>query len=131
MTMAINLGASLIERGRKVLLVDIDPQSALSAGLGSYPLSLKETIYDVLRTPRFDLKRLILTTVSGCDLIPANIDLAASEIGLVSQPRRHEHEPLEPLTLMASEIFAETFSPAPSSSVIHLWNPRPCRDEPD
>ncbi len=87
-TTSINLGAALVERGRKVLLVDMDPQGALSAGLGIDPLSLKETIYDVLRTARFDLSRVIITTEAGCDLIPANIDLAASEIELVSEPGR-------------------------------------------
>jgi chromosome partitioning protein len=87
-TTAINLGAALVERGRKVLLVDMDPQGALSAGLGVDPLSLKETIYDALRTPRFDLSRVVIATETGCDLIPANIDLAASEIELVSEPGR-------------------------------------------
>ncbi len=64
-TTSINLGAALVERGRKVLLVDMDPQGALSAGLGIDPLSLKETIYDVLRTPRFDLSRVIINTETG------------------------------------------------------------------
>jgi len=87
-TTTINLGAALVERGRKVLLVDMDPQGALSAGLGIDPLSLKETIYDALRTPGFDISRVTISTETGCDLIPANIDLSASEIELVSEPGR-------------------------------------------
>ena len=87
-TTTINLGAALAERGHRVLLVDLDPQGALSAGLGVDPLKLHETIYDVLRAPEFDLARIIMPTVSGCALAPANIDLAASELELVSEPGR-------------------------------------------
>lgn len=89
-TTAINLGAALVERGRKVLLLDADPQGALSAGLGLDPLALKETIYDVLRSPKCELAGIISRTETGCDLAPANIDLAASEIELVSEPGREQ-----------------------------------------
>ena len=98
-TTTINLGAALVERGQRVLLVDLDPQGALSAGLGIDPLKLSETIYDALRTPGFDVRRIITTTVSGCALAPANIDLAASELELVSEPGRETilKEKLAPL----------------------------------
>lgn len=98
-TTVINLGAALVERKRKVLLVDLDPQGALSAGLGLNPLSLERTIYNVLRSNPPSLSQVILKTGSGCDLIPANIDLAAAEVELVSEPGR-EHflkEALAPL----------------------------------
>ena len=86
-TTAINLGAALVERGRKVLLVDVDPQGALSAGLGLDPLELKQTIYNVLRG-EVDAHAVIHETDAGCSLLPANIDLSASEIELVSEPGR-------------------------------------------
>lgn len=89
-TTAINLGAALKERGRRVLLVDLDPQGALSAGLGLDPLALDRTVYDVLRSARSDLAGAIRQTDSGCDLAPANIDLAAAEIELVSEPGREQ-----------------------------------------
>ena len=89
-TTAINLGATLRERGHRVLLLDIDPQGALSAGLGLDPLSLDRTIYDVLRSARSNLADVIRQTDSGCDLAPANIDLAAAEIELVSEPGREQ-----------------------------------------
>src|SRR5579883_3280279 len=89
-TTAINLGAALAEAGRRVLLVDSDPQGALSAGLGLDPLALKETLYDALRSPRVALDSVIVRAASGCDIAPANIDLAASEIELVSEPGREQ-----------------------------------------
>lgn len=98
-TTAINLGAALAERGKRVLLVDLDPQGALSAGLGVDPLTLSQTIYDVLRTPDLLLEQVVLETSSGCRLAPANIDLAASELELVSEPGRETilKEKLTPL----------------------------------
>lgn len=89
-TTAINLGAALHERERRVLLIDLDPQGALSAGLGLDPLALDRTVYDVLRSARSDLASAIRQTDSGCDLAPANIDLAAAEIELVSEPGREQ-----------------------------------------
>lgn len=86
-TTAINLGAALVERGRKVLLVDVDPQGALSAGLGLDPLELKQTVYNVLRG-EVEAAAVLHETEAGVSLLPANIDLAASEIELVSEPGR-------------------------------------------
>ena len=87
-TTAINLGAALVEQKHKVLLLDMDPQGALSAGVGINPLALTETLYDVLCNPHFELSRIVRSTESGCYLAPANIDLAACEILLVSEPGR-------------------------------------------
>src|SRR5262249_9991683 len=87
-TTAINLGAALKERKHQVLLVDFDPQGALTAGLGLNPLALEETIYTVLRSASRSIPHVILPTAVGCDVVPANIDLAAAEIELVSQPGR-------------------------------------------
>ena len=87
-TTTINLGAALRERKHKVLLVDFDPQGALTAGLGLNPLALEETIYNVLRSPSRSMTHVILHTAVECDAVPANIDLAAAEIELVSQPGR-------------------------------------------
>jgi chromosome partitioning protein len=87
-TTTINLGAALAERGHRVLLVDLDPQGALSAGLGIDPLQLSQTIYDVLRTPTLPMEAIVTATASGCFLAPANIDLAASELELISEPGR-------------------------------------------
>lgn len=89
-TTVINLGAALSQRGKNILLVDLDPQGALSAGLGLNPLSLEKTIYSVLRNQSVSIAEIITPSKTGCDLVPSNIDLAAAEVELVSEPGR-EH----------------------------------------
>src|SRR5687767_3137991 len=71
-TTTINLGAALAEYGRRVLLVDFDPQGALSVGLGINPLALERTVYDVLMDKSVKVKDvLVKTDVEGLDLLPA------------------------------------------------------------
>jgi chromosome partitioning protein len=90
-TTAINLGAALGEYGRRVLLVDFDPQGALSAGLGVSPHDLDVTIYNALLDRHVDIRSIIReTSVENVDLIPANIDLAAAEVQLVSEVAREQ-----------------------------------------
>ncbi|MBY0373988.1 MAG: AAA family ATPase [Bryobacteraceae bacterium] len=87
-TTAINLGASLAANERRVLLVDLDPQGALTAGFGINPASLRRTIYDVLREPQCRLESILQPVSERLSLAPANIDLAAAEIELSSEPGR-------------------------------------------
>ncbi len=83
-TTAINLGAALNELGKRVLLVDLDPQSALSAGLGVDSYQLDETIYDVLVDSRVTMPSIIRPIRPNLDVAPSNIDLAAAELELIS-----------------------------------------------
>ena len=90
-TTTINLGAALAEYGRRVLIVDFDPQGAASAGLGINANELDRTIYSVLMEPRSDVREIIHeTSVEGLDIVPANIDLSAAEVTLVTEVAR-EH----------------------------------------
>ncbi|GAA2106859.1 ParA family protein [Brevibacterium salitolerans] len=90
-TSSINLGAALAGYGRRVLLVDFDPQGALSVGLGINPHALDRTVYDVLMNSRLDPHEVIHTTgVEGIDVMPANIDLSAAEIQLVGEVAREQ-----------------------------------------
>src|SRR3954453_12351915 len=90
-TSAINLGAALAEVGRRVLLVDFDPQGALSAGLGVQPHQLDRTTYNLLMERGVSVDDVRLKTqVPGIDLLPSNIDLSAAEIQLVGEVAREQ-----------------------------------------
>ena len=90
-TTTINLGAGLAEYGRRVLLVDFDPQGSLSVGLGINPHTLENSIYTLLMSPRDDVHDVIQPTeTEGMDLLPANIDLSAAEVQLVSEVAREQ-----------------------------------------
>jgi len=88
-TTTINLGAALAEQGRRVLLVDFDPQGALSVGLGIQPHDIDSTVYNLLMergTTAHDV--LFKTQVDGMDLLPSNIDLSGAEVQLVHEVGR-------------------------------------------
>ncbi len=90
-TSTINLGAALVEHGRRVLLVDLDPQGALSVGLGVPAQQLDRTIYNALMEPRTSLADVrVATGITGLDLVPSNIDLSAAEVQLVSEVAREQ-----------------------------------------
>ena len=90
-TSTINLGAALAEQGRRVLLVDLDPQGALSVGLGVNPLQLDRTVYNLLMESDVTVDDVMLkTNVAGMDLLPSNIDLSAAEVQLVNEVAREQ-----------------------------------------
>lgn len=90
-TSTINLAAALAEFGRKVLVVDFDPQGALSAGLGTNPHELDLTVYNVLMDRKVDIRDAIQHTgTENIDLLPANIDLSAAEVQLVNEVAREQ-----------------------------------------
>jgi chromosome partitioning protein len=89
-TTTISLGGSLAEYGRTVLMVDFDPQGALSAGLGVNTHDTT-TIYDLLIGREKDVRKAIQPTkVAGIHVIPANIDLSAAEVHLVNEVAREQ-----------------------------------------
>lgn len=90
-TTTINLGAALVETGRKVLLVDFDPQGSLSVGLGVNPHTLDKSIYNLLLSRQYTPEEVIVeSTVEGLDILPSNIDLSAAEVQLVSEVAREQ-----------------------------------------
>jgi len=90
-TTTINLGAALAEYGRKVLIVDFDPQGAASAGLGVNAHELESTIYSLLVSASPDVRSVIYPTpAEGLDIVPANIDLSAAEVQLVNEVAREQ-----------------------------------------
>jgi chromosome partitioning protein len=88
-TTTINLAASLAEIGRRVLVVDFDPQGAASVGLGVSPHELDLTVYNLMMERHADIRTVLRTSqIEGVDLLPANIDLSAAEVQLVGEVAR-------------------------------------------
>jgi chromosome partitioning protein len=87
-TTTVNLGVALAEMQNKTLVVDLDPQGSLSAGLGQDGYKLTETIYDAMMDPDFPISRIVHPVKAYLDLIPANIELASAEIELIAEIRR-------------------------------------------
>ena len=90
-TSSVNLGAALAGYGRKVLMVDFDPQGALSAGFGTNPHEMDLTVYNVLMERDVHISDAIIKTADeNIDLLPANIDLSAAEVQLVNEVAREQ-----------------------------------------
>jgi chromosome partitioning protein len=87
-TTAINLAAALQQKGKKVLLIDADPQSNLSQSLGVTE-EKDNNLFSVLKKEISgeggNLREAVITTSSGLDLVPSSIDLAGAELELVSE----------------------------------------------
>ena len=90
-TTTINLGASLAEMGRRVLLVDFDPQGSLSVGLGINPHEIDRSVYNLLMDRDCTVEDVVLkSNVPGMDVLPSNIDLSAAEVQLVTEVAREQ-----------------------------------------
>lgn len=102
-TTAINLAGALAEEGRRILLVDMDPQANLTAGVGINLNTVGSSMADVLADGRATLPEVILPTeTAGIDVAPAHIDLASTEgelftaLGRESILREAMHESIDP-----------------------------------
>jgi chromosome partitioning protein len=89
-TTTVNLAAALAEMGRKVLVIDMDPQANATSGLGVDRSKVETSIYDSVVLGRQLIDARISTVVPGLDIIPSDIALAGSEIELVSLARREQ-----------------------------------------
>jgi chromosome partitioning protein len=87
-TTAINLGAALAKSGRRVLLIDLDPQGNASTGLGIGPERRSLTTYDLLLGDTTVELATLPTTVTHLSIIPATTDLSSADIDLATNDRR-------------------------------------------
>jgi len=89
-TTAVNLSACLADKGKKVLLIDIDPQGNSTSGLGIDKSTLKASSYDVLINNIDARSAIVGTMIDTLEVIPANIDLVGAEVELVSRMAREQ-----------------------------------------
>lgn len=84
-TSTLNVAAALVERGRRVLAIDLDPQASLTMAVGVDIAALTGSVYDLLIDETVEIPDVIVpTTLPGVDLIPSHPDLAAAELELLS-----------------------------------------------
>jgi chromosome partitioning protein len=87
-TTTINVGSALAEMGRRVLVIDIDPQANATSGLGVDRSAVESTSYDVIVAGRPISEARIRSVVEGLDLVPADLSLAGAEIEMIELPMR-------------------------------------------
>lgn len=87
-TTTVNLGAALVQKGRRVLLIDADPQGSLTINLGQEPDSLTDTLASLMGkiVEEIDIQPMegILRHSEGMDFVPANMELSGLEVSLVN-----------------------------------------------
>ncbi len=82
-TTSVNLAASMAQEGKRVLLVDLDPQGNATMGSGVDKMSLELSVYDALMDPSETKSHITVSEVAGFDLLPSNADLTAAEVHLL------------------------------------------------
>ena len=88
-TTTVNLGIGLARHGKKVLLMDADPQGSMTSSLGyiepdDIKVTLASKLMDIINEAETDPSEGILHHAEGVDLVPANIELSALEVSLIN-----------------------------------------------
>lgn len=118
-TTAINLSACLAEAGKKVLIVDADPQGNSTSGLGLEKNNLETTLYDIVLGEAEIQEVMTETCVKDLKIIPSNMDLAGAEIELIGSERR-EYILKEQLTQVKNDFDFIVIDCPPSLNLITI-----------
>lgn len=89
-TTCVNLATYIAVMGKKVLIIDMDPQGNATSGLGIEKSQKTKTIYNVFDGDAFIHEVILPTYIEGLDIVPATVDLAGAEIELVQMPSREK-----------------------------------------
>ena len=109
-TTCINLGASLCDMGKTVLVIDLDPQASLTLSMGINPLQVEKSIYHVLVDPNVNMKDAVIRRPTlSFFVVPSHIDLAMAESELAGKIGREKtlHKKLSPLKEDFDYIFID------------------------
>ena len=87
-TTAVNLAASIAQKNKKVMLVDLDPQGNTTSGFGISKRELENSVYDVIMDG-LDAKKAVVKTEYNVDILPSSIRLSGAGIELVNMDNRH------------------------------------------
>ncbi len=87
-TTSINLAASLAEKGKKVLVIDTDPQGNTTSGLGVDKNDLENTVYELILGECSVQECILRNVIDGVSIIPSNVNLAAAEIELIGVEKK-------------------------------------------
>lgn len=90
-TSAVNVAACIASRGKRVLIIDMDPQGNTTSGLGIGKRDLRHTMYEVLLGSASAKEAIVATRHENLFVLPTNINLAASEFDLVDTQERQWH----------------------------------------
>ena len=85
-----NLGVALAEKGKKVLLIDLDSQASLTISMGIEPLEIKRTVVDILKKKSVSIKECIYKVHTNLDIVTSIIDLASMEVEMLSRASREK-----------------------------------------
>ena len=119
-TTSVNLAAAFAHIGKKVLILDFDPQGHATLGLGSTPDELRRTVYDIIADPGTPVSNVLLSTnAERLDLIPSNILLSGAESELVGMFSR-EYVIKKRLEEVASDYDICVIDCSPSLSILTL-----------
>ncbi|MGH7239472.1 MAG: ParA family protein, partial [Candidatus Saccharimonadales bacterium] len=114
-TTAVNLAAALSLRGKKVLLVDLDPQANATVAIGINPLEAKYHVGSLLADPSIDPKKVLYSTNYGLYILPSHVDLAKTESGMTATDLHSFKSMMEPLAAEFDYVLVDT---PPSESML-------------